>query len=387
MKIAILHCGHAKTGSSSLQKFLFANSDALAGAGILYPKITRPSGKLAGVPWANFQHGGFLKKVVAGNPRSNPKSHLGQFNTQIETVPHDVLVMSSEYMFKKFFYQDQRDIWEFLAARGYQVHTISYLRDQADRLASAYAQSSKSGVNPDPFDLFCTRRVGNAARVDPKAVNKFLAGGMFYDHLVKPGLHRWGKHTFRPFDGNVKKRGVVADFMETLQSVMTGYLPDHRLTNEVVAGLEQTERSNDSDGVVMVAVGKVLAQLIESDFADLRASNAMLREAYQTAEKAMDKIGIHDPKLSVLTPTRVAHLRSIFAPTNEIFSQQVWGKSWESLFPVPEPEKLVSNDLDDTHDPVLTAHYELAMKLAREDFLGRISSIREEIEDKLARKA
>ena len=64
LKLCILHCGHPKTGTSSLQRYLAANADNLAEHGILYPIIQRPPDRPPAMPWAGFQNGAALKALA-----------------------------------------------------------------------------------------------------------------------------------------------------------------------------------------------------------------------------------------------------------------------------------------------------------------------------------
>ena len=191
MKLCIMHCGQPKTGTSSLQRYLAANADRLREHGILYPVFQRRKTELEAVPWAGYQHGVPLKSIARSASAHAKGSKSDQFLRSIEELPHDVLLLSAEFLFKLLFLYNRKyeRTWEYFTDRGYQIETITYLRDQPDRLNSAYIQQTKTANTHASFEEFCEKRMGDSADEDESG------SSFFYDRLLAPALHATGVDT------------------------------------------------------------------------------------------------------------------------------------------------------------------------------------------------
>jgi hypothetical protein len=370
MKLCILHTGHPKTGTSSLQRYLLANHDALLARGILYPRPSRKRVTLEPLPWAGHQHGPALKKVARRKAEVKPGTQLDQLIRSIEGVPHDVLLLSAEFLFAALFYRKKARIWNFLKRYGYEIETVTYIRDQPDRLNSAYVQQTKTGNTWLPFDEFCAKRIG-AADSDDEAVQP-----MFYDRLLDPDHAAWGRHNFRPFAAAVKANGIERDFMEELAGILARHGLGDRLTPEIVAGFVRPPRVNEADGTIMVAAGRKIAHKIAERLGEDSPKVKMLHgNVYRRLTEIMEELGVKDRKYSAMTPERYARLRAIFADSNERFAQAVWGRPWAEMFPPTPEEALFTNDLDETRDPAQRAVYHEIVAKARPAFRADLAHV------------
>ncbi len=380
MKIAILHCGQAKTGTSSLQRFLAENAPVLAQHGILDPTLTMRKGAAPPLPWVGFQHSPGLMQLEAQGQKVAPNSDLGQITRQIDTVPHDVLILSAEYLFFNLFYAGANHPVTFLKDRGYRLESISYLRDQPDRLNSLYAQKCKTGQWQGGFDAFCAHRLRNSRHI-PGEVLPIVARGLHNDRLAFPDLNPWGRHTFRPFSAEVKARGIEADFLETLREILSRNAVAPGLTKAVCDTFHPTARSNDRDGTILVAlcrqIGKMVVRRTASQDRQSRQRQRGERAVYPAAVAALEALGIADPKFNGLTVARETSLRQVFANTNEIFARKVWGCSWAELFPPIPSDRLISNDLDESSDLLLAESYKEALPVARKELRKALDAIAE----------
>lgn len=367
-RLCILHCGQPKTGTSSLQRFLAENAGELARHGILYPTLALPKDPSTLLPWVGYQHGPGLRQQEKQAEVINPASDLGQIRRQIETLDHDVLVLSAEYLFYNLFYGGFDYTVTYLRDRGYRIETINYLRDQPGWLNSLYAQTCKTGEGQGRFDAFCTNLI-NRNEMPRNGTGPIIGGSLHYARLADPTLHTWGRHSFRPFSEEVRARGIEADFLATLREVLARNGKAATLTEAACQALRPTPRSNDRDGTVLVAlcrqIGNMVVRRIPSPRPLIPLRKRGERAVYPAAVAALEKLGIRDPKFQALTPQRDADLRRIFVESNEVFARTIWGCGWRDVFPPESQDRLVCNDLAECDDAELHAHYEAALPLAR----------------------
>lgn len=137
-KKVILHIGRHKSGTSSLQKFLCENSQALHDCGYYYPKSLRSS--IAHHPLAYYYS--HKNKQLLGEKDFD---EIKKFWNEIEK--HNVIISS-----EAFQHADPNLMIEDFAK--YDLKIVVYLRDQASYLLSAYSQSIKSQKMTMTLDEF-----------------------------------------------------------------------------------------------------------------------------------------------------------------------------------------------------------------------------------------
>ncbi|HEU0220773.1 MAG TPA: hypothetical protein VFR34_00990 [Paracoccaceae bacterium] len=334
MKLAILHAGQPKTGSSSLQNYLAANDTALRAQGILYPRTDRENGVT--------QHGAIMR-ALAGKSRLRMASDLPvKLAEEIERTPHEVLLLSAEFLASPLFFRPHPPVWHFFLRRGYAIETVSYVRDQPDFLNSAYVQLVKTGREGRGFDAFLAARLAETDK-GPKHNTDLIA-------YLAPRARRWGRHSFLPYSGEVRARGVEADFMAALRRVLDQHGLAPGLTEAVWSGFTIPARVNESDGPVHVAAGRAIARGLEERFRGRRLF-FVTRGVHDAIAEAIAALGLRESRYSALTPERYRLLRVAHRKVNNRFARDVWGRPWAELFPSRPRTELQSNDIDDTRDP------------------------------------
>lgn len=138
MKKLFLHIGPPKTGTSTIQDFLYHNRDNLRNSGYFYPQ----TGISKTIPaFSSAQHN--LAWLITNSEMVDPT--LGgwkEAHEEIEKANLDNVIISSEYF--RFANKKQIGILE-LALKSYEVKIIVYLRRQDLRLESTYTQRVKNG--------------------------------------------------------------------------------------------------------------------------------------------------------------------------------------------------------------------------------------------------
>jgi hypothetical protein len=342
-RLCVLHCGYPKTGSTSLQNFLDANTPALLARGVLYPAGGRAGGFRRN---AHLHHGGALRTIGGANPPGLEPGLPEALAAEIDRVPHEVLILSSEHLARLLFFDHRPAIPAFLLSRGYRIETVTFLRDQPDYLTSAYVQQVKTGHEAADFDAFCRRRIGGEDPDDEGRV------AIDYRGLTRK-LHRaWGTHGFRPFAAGVKATGIEADFHAGLAAILARHGRADLLPGAET--LPVPPRMNESGGPLTVAIGRRIAALVMREHRG-RPLRFVTRNILPLVEAELARRGIAEPRYVALTPARWQALRARFAEGNAIFARRAWGRVWAAEFPEPAPETLVSNDLDETGDRAGTA--------------------------------
>ncbi len=166
MKTAYIHIGTHKTGSTSIQFFLFKNREKLIDRGFLYP--------LSGIPRKNLfgQHhlaAAFLEKLKLNtyNPHSGGWVKLNTYNPHsggweqviIEAnsfQDRNLIISSENFCLPRFDLEQIYKIKEYLSE--YAVKIVIYLRKQDDYLISQYCQFIRSNKYFDSFKQFIAER-------------------------------------------------------------------------------------------------------------------------------------------------------------------------------------------------------------------------------------
>lgn len=336
MRLCVLHAGQPKTGTTSLQTWLSANASGLRAHGVLYPLLGRTEGE------KKRQHGKVLREIAGQRKLGRRAGLAGELEAEIAAEPHDVLLLSAEYLFNALFFRERAAIRDWLGARGYRIETLAWLRDQPDYLNSAYVQQVKKAHEVMDFDAYVERR----GEADPEE-GTFTS--TWYGRLALPRHRRWGRHGFRPYGAAVRDRGIEADFMAALAEVLDRHGLAQGLAAAAARDFAPPERANESDGPVMVAAGRRIARLLAGSYRKRRLK-FVTAGAYDILAAVLRELGIREPRYSALTPDRYARIRDRYRETNALFARRIWGRDWEEVFPERDPAALRSNDIDESGD-------------------------------------
>lgn len=149
----LLHIGHSKTGSTSIQNAFAAHRESLAVRGVCYPKSPGWSNH-ALIPSAAaplpLRERGIHPAFWAGLPPGDRiERFLTEFPSEMATLPDSVrtVVMSSEQCI--YILPDIASIERlasFLEPHFSRIRIVVYLRRQDTHFASAYTQKLRDGV-------------------------------------------------------------------------------------------------------------------------------------------------------------------------------------------------------------------------------------------------
>lgn len=216
-KTLYLHIGRHKTGTSSLQHFLFANRERLESLGFCYPRIGR-----------YVNHSAVASALVGPAPRKALEMMRIRKQFEQETRPFPKVICSSEgFQNVKasgrlgFFFRRRlvgAPLWAVLSLLAgpvllpgqrppaYRIHTLCYLREFLDYARSAYAQRVQAAALSCGFEDYCR----GFFKIDLDRFMEFwrafsdTAQFLSYEQtLARPG-------------------GVVTDFLERLSLPLPG---------------------------------------------------------------------------------------------------------------------------------------------------------------------
>jgi hypothetical protein len=135
-----VHVGVHKTGTTAIQRFLADNSDALASAGLYYPRAGRRSAEFPG-------HHNVASELLGSATFDPSAGTLADVTEEMVRARSPRVCLSSE----KFAVSCQHEaalttLREAIAATGYRPRIVIYVRAQAEYAESLYAQLVQHGM-------------------------------------------------------------------------------------------------------------------------------------------------------------------------------------------------------------------------------------------------
>jgi len=219
-KRVLLHIGTGKTGTGSIQNFLFHNRDVLLKKHrLLYPHTGL----------RRTEH--FGEEIHAHYPLvswvlKRDQTKIAQLRSEIEKSDAELTVISCENLYHGL----NADDIEFLAAsfKGLDIHIACYVRRQDLYMESAWKQQVKVGDLHTPFPIFLKRHVS------PEYLHEVHAN---YYRMLKPWAKTFGQKNIhvRVFDRTQwRNRNLIDDFLELCQlgnDSAACALPKQEITN------------------------------------------------------------------------------------------------------------------------------------------------------------
>lgn len=212
-----IHIGSPKTGTTTLQKFLYDQRGALAREGVLYPEggIKRSAHHILGA--AVFPGRG--SRLDAGVTREDAlDSSVKAIRAQVdEQNPHTV-ILSTEYLWG---YLSPANVRKLLAPfRDFEIHVVLYVRRQDLLAQSLYVQAVKGGEARTFNEWLDQARSG-------------AKGGFHFDQVISAwrdsGIRT--KIIVRVYERGQLASDIRQDFLDTVAPGVSVSLPDDRAAN------------------------------------------------------------------------------------------------------------------------------------------------------------
>ena len=149
----ILHIGHAKTGTTSIQDFLAKNNKNLLELGYLYPVRLSPRNNHV-VLRAGFLETEHLNthdfQVYEGNNewfKKDAELFLKAMSEDIERFEPHTVILSAEQMFRDFSLRSKINLAEFLGGYFSEVLVVGYIKHPIANYISSLSQLLRTGIN------------------------------------------------------------------------------------------------------------------------------------------------------------------------------------------------------------------------------------------------
>ena len=196
-KKVFLHIGFHKTGSTSIQMFLFEHQEQLKHAGYLYPKSGMPPGSLG-------QHS------LAWDIRKGSQKSWHRLLDEIQASDAPNVIISSED-FEQLNKQQCSEVLHLLD--DFEIHIVVYIREPEKLLLSAYKGNVKAGRISQSFTDFSRQSI---RRCDfPALIRKWRFVYRMNDHFI-----------VRSFDQAIHHKGLITDFLGIVDSKLQQEFPN-----------------------------------------------------------------------------------------------------------------------------------------------------------------
>lgn len=329
MRELFLHAGPAKTGTSTIQAFLFANSDLLSRAGLYVPAPERADTK--------GNHGHLLFELGQSPPHllRPPRTLAGELRDH--GMPSKVILSSEAYEPRLMVPALAKAISEHVARLGYRLRVISYVRPQMALANSHFAQSTTT-LRPLPlFDSYLT---------------PWFAAWHVHNHLWRHRrLAEAGIETMHiPYTSALRKGGIGEDLLQRLGVAETA-----------IAACGTVPDQNQSPGPKAIAAMHAIATGAADEIS--RAAPAKVVAAAQQLKQLIAEKGWNRGHFQALTEDDKHRIQSAFAPSNRNFANAAWRLNWPDTFGDDE-----ANFLARPQSVFVPCHAERAERDEFEDF-------------------
>ena len=208
LRTLYLHIGTHKTGSSSLQKFLFENVEWLLTKGYYYPVEGRyflPMERSQSLLAHSLR--GERPNYIRAEVEYSKRQCVAELIADIESSSAPAVIISSEH-----FCPCDRvtliELQQILEPLFDQIKIVVYLRRQDQRLESGYNQRVKTGACVDSFNKIATRILHDNK---PHMIDYYSMLESYADIFGKPNI------IVRPFEKEQLAGGsVIDDFLAIL---------------------------------------------------------------------------------------------------------------------------------------------------------------------------
>lgn len=208
-KRALLHIGTHKTGTTSIQRFLLNNANALARAGLYVPRSGRP-----------FNEDGSLNPAHQEIPWGLMEHKTAPLEATLEECDRagapTIVISSEELHLLHDRPQVLAELRTTLQAFGYEPSLLVYVREQAGYLESIYSEIMK-GVRIARFSEIVRRALAEAS----VEVHPLFPVPLHYSELIGHFATAFAGERLivRPFDSRREPDYLVNDFLESAARV------------------------------------------------------------------------------------------------------------------------------------------------------------------------
>jgi hypothetical protein len=290
-RLCYIHVGPPKTGTTSIQWFLWENRADLLDRGYLVPESRSPS------------HRPLALALCGESLPEQQRSAADDFARELNSSSADKVVISSEAMNR--FLKIPRVANRFfasLAKLDLVPHLVLFPRNQPQLLNSGYVQMVKTFHLAEPFDAFALKHKGWFAT---------------YSWWLKIASSHGAKLIAIPFTAATIADGVVPAFLSAIG------LNPKQFSNPHV-------RQNEAVGPLTVSIARHVLSAIDIDGAGLTLMQAVRCE--RALEQHVGALRVEDAGYCGLTTALAQQIEAECLRDNDAFAMHLWGRPWHEIF-------------------------------------------------------
>jgi hypothetical protein len=300
MRRAIVHIGTPRSGTTSLQRYLFDNRERLLNCGILYPVLTPRSESSD-----HISHQ-YLGESLDGRRSTAERAELLEnLQTLLREASADIVLLSYEGLSQGIARSRVPGLLASLFARhGYAMETLLTVRPQSEYLNSLYTHRVQFLREARPFRQFL-RSAAGARTTD-------------YDALLRPwDIACAGRVRAAPLRDARSDDPFVGRVLHELG------LRDR--IDGSTSGAQAAAAENRSPGPIAIEACRCL----RLGGAQIQLGLAA-REATQFLEQLVAGSSLDRFPFRAVDANLAARLAEQFLPSNDRLARRLWGESWAS---------------------------------------------------------
>jgi hypothetical protein len=304
-RVCYVHVGPHKTGTTSIQWFLQENREELLKQGYFVPEAETKRGA----------HHALAEGLAGLDVGEHREPLVARSIAAIAETPARTIIISSEALegllrnrhnTKVFFNRIQE--------LNLEPKLILFPRNQPQWINSSYASSVKSFRRSDSFES-CA--FGFTQSPDAR-----------FSRWIQLAETHGAELVARPFNKETLRRGVIPEFLQSI-GINSSQFRDHEI------------RRHEAVGPFTVSVAREVLRSIGKEMTWLQAKKCKVELARYLRQNKYTDSG-YCGLSSALARRLEEELRS----DNDVFAQQIWGKSWADVFATDVTDEFMPNDFE-----------------------------------------
>jgi len=304
-RICYIHVGPHKTGTSSIQWFLQENGAELLKHGYFVPESETKRG-------AHHTLAEGLAGLEVGKHR---EPLVARSIAAIAVTPAQAIIISSEALEGLFRNrQNTKTFFNRIQELNLQPKLILFPRNQPQWINSSYASTVKSFRRCDSFQPGV---LGFAQSPDARFSRWIHLAGTHDAELIA-----------RPFSKETLRRGVIPEFLQSIGIASSQFR-------------DPAVRRNEAVGPFTVSVAREVLRSMGKEMTWLQAKKCKVELAEYLRQN-----NCTDSGYCGLSTALARQVEEELRSDNDVFAQQVWGKSWADVFAADVAEEFTPNDFE-----------------------------------------
>jgi hypothetical protein len=304
-RICYIHVGPHKTGTTSIQWFLQENGAELLKQDYFVPESETKRGA----------HHALAEGLAGLDVGEHREPLVARSIAAIAETPAQAIIISSEALEGLFRNrQNTKAFFNRVRELNLQPKLILFPRNQPQWINSSYASTVKSFRRSDSFES-CA--FGFAQSPDAR-----------FSRWIELAETHGAELIARPFSRETFRRGVIPEFLQSIGITSSQFR-------------DRAVRRNEAVGPFTVSVAREVLRSIGKKMTWLQAKKCKVELAEYLRQSKYTDSGYCG-----LSTAFARHVEDELRSDNDVFAQQVWGKSWADVFGADVTEKFTPNDFE-----------------------------------------